>query len=332
MVENRSHSTLTAVSAHLDDPRFTLIAVPDAMPRTKPKALDFALPLCRGEFVVVYDAEDTPHPDQLWHAVCRFRDRPALECIQAELYVDNAGENWLTALFAAEYAGLFGVLLPALADWRLAMPLGGTSNHFRLDTLRSLGGWDAYNVTEDADLGARLARLRLHCETMTLPTLEEAPTTFSAWLGQRTRWMKGWMQTLIVHNRRPQRLWRELGPWPFLAFEVTVLAMIVSPILHAGFLLVIIIRLALGMGVLPQDETAWTFPYLAALLLGYCSAIALPVVGLLRQNRRHLCAVQLFLPIYWLLMALATLRALHELLDRPFHWSKTQHRPVARRG
>jgi len=332
VVEDRSLATILALSAFLDDPRFELLAVPDAPPRTKPKALDFALPLCRGEFVVVYDAEDRPHPDQLWRAVCRFRDESSLECLQAELRIDNAGENGLSVLFAGEYAGHFRVLLPALADWSMPMPLGGTSNHFRLDSLRALGGWDAYNVTEDADLGIRLARLRLACATLDLPTLEEAPTTFSAWMGQRTRWMKGWMQTLIVHNRRPLALLRELGLLPFLIFEITALGTIVSPLLHAGFLLVLLARLALGMSVVPHEPEAWMLPYLSIFILGYGGALALPMAGLLRQNRPQLCAAQCVLPLYWMLMAFATLRALGELLFKPFQWNKTQHRPASRKS
>lgn len=161
VVESASQKTLAAVQSRLGDPRFSLVSVPDTAPRTKPKALDYALPLCRGAFVVVFDAEDRPDPDQLRQAALRFADTPELVCLQARLVIDNGHTNLLAALFAGEYAGLFTVLLPALARWRLPMPLGGTSNHFRIDQLRALGGWDAFNVTEDADLGMRLARRRL---------------------------------------------------------------------------------------------------------------------------------------------------------------------------
>jgi len=161
VVEAASETTVAAVRQRLGDPRFSLLLVPDAKPRTKPKALNFALPLCRGEHVVVFDAEDVPEPDQLWKAALRFRDAPDLVCLQAHLRMDNGWQSWLAALFTGEYAGLFTVLLPALAQWQVPMPLGGTSNHFRVTALRDLGGWDAFNVTEDADLGVRLARRRL---------------------------------------------------------------------------------------------------------------------------------------------------------------------------
>jgi glycosyltransferase XagB len=329
VVEDRSPATLEAVARYLADPRFSLICVPDALPRTKPKALDFALPLCRGELVVVFDAEDTPHPDQLRQVALRFRNGPDLQCIQAELYIDNAAENRLTALFAGEYAGIFRVLLPAFADWGWPMPLGGTSNHFRTATLRAMGGWDAFNVTEDADLGVRLARLRYRCQTIALPTLEEAPIGFAAWIGQRTRWMKGWMQTFIVHNRKPAKLLADMGPWNMLAFEITVLGMIVAPFLHAAFILTLLVRLGLGMPAFP-DAPLW----IIILALGYGSALALPLVGLHRQKRPFLFVCQLVLPLYWLAMAAATARAVHDLIDKPFHWIKTPHRPVGklRRG
>lgn len=144
IVEARSANTVTAVQRELGDPRFELLAVPDALPRTKPKALNYALPFVIGEHVVVYDAEDIPDPGQLRLAASLFAQRPDLDCLQAELVIDNAGENWLTALFAGEYAGQFGLVLPLLARLGLPMPLGGTSNHFRTSSLRQVGGWDPF--------------------------------------------------------------------------------------------------------------------------------------------------------------------------------------------
>ena len=319
-------ATMAAVRARLGDPRFSLVSVPDAMPRTKPKALDFALPLCRGEYVVVFDAEDVPDPDQLWKAAVRFRDEPGIVCLQAQLVIGNGRRNWLTALFAGEYAGLFAVLLPALARWRLPMPLGGTSNHFRLKALRELGGWDAYNVTEDADLGMRLARRRMRVDVLDSATGEAAPLHLLPWIGQRTRWMKGWMQTFIVHNRDPGKLLAEMGLPAMLAFEALVLGMIVTPILHCGFALVLLFRwVSAGAGM---DGANWTLFYLAVLAFGYGSTLAMTALGLSRLNRLDLLPAQLLLlPLYWLLIGFATIRAAHDLMMRPFYWFKSPHRP-----
>ncbi|SHF41244.1 Glycosyltransferase, catalytic subunit of cellulose synthase and poly-beta-1,6-N-acetylglucosamine synthase [Devosia limi DSM 17137] len=331
VVEARSAATLVAVRQLLDDPRFSLVPVPEALPLTKPKALDFALPLCRGQHVVVYDAEDTPDPGQLRLAAARFRAEPDIECLQAELLIDNGRESLLTGLFAGEYAGLFGVMLPALAAWGLPVPLGGTSNHFRVSTLRALGGWDAFNVTEDADLGMRLARMRYRIGVLASSTQEEAPIRLKTWMNQRTRWLKGWMQTFIVHNRSPLRLYKEMGLVPMLVFEFLVLGMIVAPLLHCAFLLTLVGRLALGLPALPDTPLSWQVLYLGVFALGHGAVMAQTLLGLHRHRRYHLMLQQLALPFYWLLIAFAALRAVRELLDRPFHWAKTEHRPILSR-
>lgn len=328
VVEQRSSETVAAVRRHLSNPRFSLIEVPEAAPLTKPKALDFALPLCRGEFVVVFDAEDRPEPSQLLRVLHHFRKAPHLHCIQSRLVIANGGKGLLPALFAGEYAGLFSVFLPALARWGVVMPLGGTSNHFRLASLRAIGGWDAYNVTEDADLGVRLARRRLACGTSTSYTSEDAPESLSSWVGQRARWMKGWMQTFIVHNRRPRALLADLGWRRFLAFEIIVASMVLGPLLHTGFLFICLIFLGLG-GLSWPHAGLWALTCALVMVLGYGVAIATALVGLWRTRQLSLVPAQLFLPFYWLLMAWATLRALHDLTWRPFHWIKTRHRPAA---
>ncbi|WDR02156.1 glycosyltransferase family 2 protein [Devosia algicola] len=292
VVEADCHTTLEAVEPVLDQPQFSLVVVPEAVPLTKPKALDYALPLARGEYVVVFDAEDTPAPDQLWRAVRHFRDHPAVQCIQAELVIDNAAESWLTSLFAGEYSGLFGVQLPALARWGLPMPLGGTSNHFRVATLRELGGWDPYNVTEDADLGMRLARAGHRVDTLAIGTLEEAPTHLRSWLAQRTRWMKGWMQTFVVHNRRPHLLLRELGWRNFWAFELIVGSMIVAPLLHSAFATIVILSLVLGWSVLGGLDAPWHLAYACIFAFGYLVPLVQTCLGLARLGQYRLLARQ----------------------------------------
>ncbi|MCB9993055.1 MAG: glycosyltransferase [Hyphomicrobiaceae bacterium] len=325
VVEAKSVSTLHAAAAELGDPRFELVIVPDSRPHTKPKALNYALPLARGEFVVIFDAEDIPDPDQLRWAVGLFRDQPELDCVQAELVIDNAGDNWLTALFAGEYAGLFGLILPALGDWDMPLPLGGTSNHFRLQSLREAGGWDAFNVTEDADLGVRLKRLRYRSGTFSAQTREEAPVSLSAFLNQRTRWSKGWMQTFLAHNSRPFQLFRDLGWRNFLIFETFVGGLVASALLHLVFLAALALRYAIGLptGLWPSD--LWSGLSLLILAGGYSAAFAVSILGLMRLRRPHLLAFQPLLPVYWMLTSIAAFRALYELLTRPHFWSKTPH-------
>ncbi|RUT34495.1 glycosyltransferase [Arsenicitalea aurantiaca] len=324
VVEAKSRETVAAVEKILADPRFELVRVPDGPPRTKPKALDYALPLARGQFVVVYDAEDIPDPDQLRLAAARFAADPGLDCLQAELVIDNGSESWLTAMFSAEYGGLFGLLLPLLARWKLPMPLGGTSNHFRLRSLRELGGWDAFNVTEDADLGVRMARLRYRCETFVSRTREEAPITLDAWMAQRTRWMKGWMQTFIVHNRNPVRFLRDIGWRGFLAFQIYVGGLIVSALLHTVFMASLALFIVNGDSWFGLSD-GWDLAYIAILVLGYGGSFALAIAGLVRLGQKRLIFHQLLLPVYWVLHSAATLRAARELITHPYFWAKTRH-------
>ncbi len=321
-VEADSADTLNAVKAELVDPRFRLVAIPPGSPRTKPKAMNFVLPLARGDYLAVYDAEDVPDPGQLRLAAERFASQPEIDCLQAELVVENAGENLLTALFAGEYAGQFGLMLPLLARLNLPMPLGGTSNHFRVSALKEVGGWDAYNVTEDADLGVRFARLRYRTQTLASRTLEEAPPRLGPWLRQRTRWMKGWMQTLIVHNRHPLTFRRDIGWRGFIAFQIYVGSLILSGPLHVVFLLVLALS-ALGRGGGSPDLSDAIVCF--ALAFGYGGPILLSLAGLERLGRRDLFAAQLLLPCYWMLHAAAASLALIDLVRRPYFWAKTTH-------
>ena len=205
LIEADDRATIAAAERAIPGPPFEIVIVPPLGPRTKPKALAFALPLARGDFITVYDAEDRPHPQQLRQAYATFaRSGPDLACLQSALVIDNGDDNWLTLLFAIEYAALFDGLLPALAALGMPLPLGGTSNHFRRIVLEKVGGWDPFNVTEDADIGFRLARFGYRSATIDLPTMEDAPISIGPWFRQRSRWFKGWMQTWLVHTRHPQ--------------------------------------------------------------------------------------------------------------------------------
>ena len=241
-LEADDHDTRAAIEKRIGCLPVTLVTVPASGPRTKPKALNAALPFARGSFTVIYDAEDRPEPDQLRRALQAFGaggDR--LACVQAKLCIDNTGDGWLARMFTAEYAGQFDVFLPGLAAMRLPLPLGGSSNHFRTATLRAIGGWDAYNVTEDADLGIRLSRFGYRTAVINSTTYEEAPARLGAWLRQRTRWFKGWMQTWAVHMRTPWRLARELGLGGFLAFQLIVGGNALAALVHPLFLATLLV-------------------------------------------------------------------------------------------
>lgn len=213
-----------------------VLIVPDGKPRTKPRACQYALQFATGAYIVVYDAEDWPDPGQLRRALSVFRDAPKrLGCLQAQLNIYNSNTSWLTRQFTIEYTALFDCILPTLERLKLPVPLGGTSNHFPRTVLNAVGGWDPFNVTEDADLGIRLARSGWQVGVPPSATWEEAPSTFRVWLGQRTRWLKGWIQTYLVHMREPRRLWRELGARRFVGLQVLMGGLILSALVHPWF-------------------------------------------------------------------------------------------------
>lgn len=322
--------TLAAIRAFPLRSWVEVVEVPPVEPRTKPKALAYALPAARGEFVVLYDAEDKPHPFQLIEAWQRFRDAPRdLACLQAPLEISNGTKGILPRMFAFEYAALFRGLLPFLSRAGLVMPLGGTSNHFRRKVLEEVGGWDPFNVTEDADLGLRLARFGYRIGTITLPTHEQAPETRKAWVPQRTRWFKGWAQTWLVHMRFPVRLLKDLGLPSFLIVQVLCAGMVLSAIAHPFLLLAATLLLADLVLARPIGLTGtWLMPIdIANIALGYLSFLLLGWQTLERGERKGFWKVVCFTPIYWLLMSWAALRAVWQLWRRPHLWEKTPHTP-----
>jgi cellulose synthase/poly-beta-1,6-N-acetylglucosamine synthase-like glycosyltransferase len=324
ITERDDEATRTALRAAGLAAHMAIVIVPEGRPRTKPRALNHALGLAVGEFVVVYDAEDEPEPDQLRRAVAAFRGSDdKLGCLQAALRIDNARTSWLTAQFAIEYAALFDGVLPALQRFGLPIALGGTSNHFPRHVLQSVGAWDAYNVTEDADLGFRLARLGWRVGMLPSSTVEEAPPLLRDWLGQRRRWLKGWLQTAIVITRQPRRLLRELGPRRFLAAHLLLAGMLLSAFVHPIYLA------TLGWTVLAGDLAAasplwWTG--LAVFVAGYAVSVVLAAMAAARQPHRRLLRQVVGIPIYWLLISVAAYGALWDYVTKPFHWIKTPHR------
>lgn len=337
ITEAEDAATRQALAAAAMTSCMTILTVPDGLPRTKPRALNYGLQFARGDLVAIFDAEDQPEPDQLRRAAAAFAaGAPNLASVQARLSIYNAGETALTQQFAIEYAVLFDAVLPALNRLGLPLPLGGTSNHFRRSSLQRAGAWDAYNVTEDADLGFRLARLGYEVSVIASSTGEEAPPAFGSWLRQRTRWLKGWMQTYIVHMRSPRRLWRELGPWRFMGFQAILAGMILSARVHPLFYLSLLDH---GWGGTPASAqpgpTAqqWLWGLcLANLALSYICSMTLGGLCLGRRGARAGLLALLALPIYWLAISIAAYRAVFELATKPHYWAKTEHRGVAVSG
>ncbi|MDX2307903.1 MAG: glycosyltransferase [Hyphomicrobium sp.] len=331
-IEAGDYETAAALARAVLPPGFRVLTLERSNPQTKPHALMRALAYARGTYVVVYDAEDLPEPDQLRRAVAAFRSGgPRLGCLQARLNIYNRNANWLTRQFALEYTALFDAILPALKSFALPVPLGGTSNHFPRDVLIAVGGWDPYNVTEDADLGIRLLRSGFQVDMLPSTTWEEAPPRLSIWMGQRIRWLKGWMQTFLVHTRNPARTCREMGIWPFLGLNVLMGGVIVSALVHPwAYVAALWVTATNGTFLAPPADNVSLVLWLVGLsnlLAAYAVSIALSLLAAKRRGFSDLFATAWTLPIYWLLISAAAYRALIELVVAPQRWRKTAHAP-----
>ena len=303
-----------------------VVTVPDGQLRTKPRALNMALDYCRGSIVGVYDAEDAPDPDQIRKVVTRFHMRgPDVACLQGILDFYNPHTNWLSRCFTIEYATWFRLMLPGLQRLGVAIPLGGTTLFFRRDVLEKLGGWDAHNVTEDADLGIRLARHGYRTELIETTTGEEANCRPLPWIKQRSRWIKGYMVTYAVHMRNPALLWRQLGAVKFIGFQImflgTISQVLLVPVLWSFWALHFGLHHPVG-DLLPAIATqglAWLF-FTTELI-----TIATGVLGLRRTSHKLSLLWVPTLQIYYPLAALASYKALLEVITNPFYWDKTSH-------
>lgn len=324
--ESDDAETLLEIGRHRLPPFIDVVVVPPIGPKTKPKALNFALHSARGEFVTVFDAEDRPHPRQLLVAWQAFMDGgEKLACVQAPLIIGNFRSNFLTRMFAFEYATLFRGLLPWMAQQNLVMPLGGTSNHMRRSCLMVVGGWDAHNVTEDADLGVRFARFGYRIGVTGCGTIEDAPENYTDWRKQRTRWLKGWMQTWLVHMRNPVQIARELGLRRFVVSQIYMTGLIMSALFHPLMLMTIGI-LAISLICVPSntDNTALLWLDMVNVLLAYLSYY---VLGMKTMEQVELKRYPYLFGImlYWILISGSAWRALWQLMRAPFLWEKTPH-------
>lgn len=305
---------------------FDPIIIPSAKVTTKPRACNYGLLRAKGELCVIYDAEDEPDPDQLKKAAIIFLRLPEdVVCLQSKLNFYNSDESIITKWFSIEYANWYEFYLQGL-DWIEApIPLGGTSNHFRKKGLDQLGRWDPYNVTEDADIGIRLARKKLKTEMIDTYTYEEAPINAKCWVLQRSRWFKGHLQTYLVHMREPKKLYEELGADKFLKLQLTFGTSVFIPLANP------ILWVLLAATWVAPMMFAWLIPsYLQPLCLfnlvvGNSSYIAIYVVACIKLKKNRYIPYALAMPAYWALHSFAAWRGVIQLIRKPFHWDKTSH-------
>lgn len=326
LLEEDDVESLEAAKATRTSDFMRIVVVPDGTPRTKARACNVGLSLATGEFLVIYDAEDRPEPAQLRDVIDRFDELgPDYVCLQARLNYFNAKQNFLTRMFTLEYSLWFDYLLLGVEKLDLPMPLGGTSNHFRTDALRSLGGWDPYNVTEDADLGIRSMALGYRVGAIESTTWEEACPEVRAWIRQRTRWIKGYMITATVHSRSLRSLRKTTG-WRGIASMIlfiggTPATFLINPIVLAWG--------AYGVFGFPLPNFRLLGPVTAlntfSLIFGNAIMIILSLMSVRRRKQWSLAGYAFFNPVFWLLHSVAAWRALWQLLRTPSEWEKTPH-------
>jgi cellulose synthase/poly-beta-1,6-N-acetylglucosamine synthase-like glycosyltransferase len=326
LCEEDDDETVPAIIAMNLPPHFKLVVVPDAQPKTKPKACNYGLLQADGKYVVIFDAEDQPDPDQLKKVVCAFANAdPRVTCIQAKLNYFNANQNLLTRWFTTEYSMWFDLLLPGLDASGVPIPLGGTSNHFITDRLVELAAWDPFNVTEDADLGIRLHKAGYKTAMVDSTTLEEANSDLNNWIRQRSRWIKGYVQTYLVHMRHPMRMLNQIGLKSFLSFQLVIggtFIFLLNPIFWALTTLFFFTE----AGFIQQLFPSFVF-YAAAfqLFIGNFVFMYLNVAGSVQRGYFDLAKYALLSPLYWGLMSIAAWKGFLQLFYAPFYWEKTVH-------
>jgi glycosyltransferase XagB len=327
LLEEDDDVTIAAAEACSESETITIVLVPPAEPRTKPKACNYGLHFATGRIVTIYDAEDLPEPLQLRRVVAAFATLPDdIACVQAKLAYHNGHQNILTSWFTAEYGLWFGYLLPGMMRSSSPIPLGGTSNHLRREILDEIGAWDPFNVTEDADLGLRIDASGYHTAVIDSATLEEANSDPINWIRQRSRWYKGYLQTWLVHIRRPLRLYRILGPRSFLRFNLVLAGTPIIAVLNLVFWLITVLwflgQPAVVGAVFPPLVY---FPALIALVLGNAATIYMNLISLREDDRSDLLVAALTVPAFWLMMSIAAAKGLYQIVRSPSYWEKTFH-------
>lgn len=311
LLEEGDAETRGAAGVHVPRGKgWQVIVVPKGKPQTKPRAVNVGLAAARGEVVVIYDGEDRPEVDQARRAAAALMADPGLAVVQCALACDHGGP-WFTVGWRAEYAVLFGAILPVLSRLGLPFLFGGTSQFIRTKALMEAGAYCAHNTTEDADLAVRMARLGHRSAFIPSVTSEEAPVTLRAFLHQRRRWISGHIITAVVHLRNPVQTWREIGPAGSLALLAQLPVATLSTAAHP-----------LGFALFAQGDLHGALG--AVLAVGYGAAVAL-----VWATSRSLWAV-FMLPAYWCLHVAALVMAVHDVVRCPHEWKKTTHGVAAR--
>jgi cellulose synthase/poly-beta-1,6-N-acetylglucosamine synthase-like glycosyltransferase len=330
LLEENDKETIENIRNQAMPKNFEIVVVPHSKPKTKPKAMNYGLKFATGEYLVIYDAEDVPDPLQLKKAVLAFKQSsPNTVCIQGKLNFYNPYQNILTRAFTAEYSLWFDLVLPGLQSINAPIPLGGTSNHFKSAMLRELEGWDAFNVTEDCDLGLRLAKRGYRTRIVDSTTFEEATSRIGNWHNQRSRWIKGYIQTYFVHMRSPKQFLETGNVKDFAAFQLSVgakiLSMFINPLMWAITIFYFLFRARYGAVIESFFPNIVLYVGVFSLVFGNFLYLYNYMIGCAKRGYGSIVKYVFIVPVYWLLMSVASWKALYEVVVKPHYWAKTVH-------
>ena len=337
LLEEDDHETIEAINKQslflrnkVNLPSYTrILIVPQSYPKTKPKACNFGLAHAKGEYVVIYDAEDKPDPDQLKKAFVAFSKLPSdVVCLQSKLNYYNSDHNLITRLFTSEYSLWFDLILPGLQSIQTTIPLGGTSNHFKIKALKFLHGWDSFNVTEDCDLGTRLFKAGFKTGILDSVTYEEANSQIISWIKQRSRWIKGYLQTYLVHMRNPVDFYKKHGIHSFI-FQLIVGArmvfVLVNPILWTATFLYFAANSLVGDFIESLYPTPIFYIAVTSLVFGNFLYLYNFMIAVAKRGNWENIKYIFLMPFYWLMASIAAGVAIYQLISKPHYWEKTEH-------
>jgi cellulose synthase/poly-beta-1,6-N-acetylglucosamine synthase-like glycosyltransferase len=310
-------------------PGLVRVLVDSSQPKNKPRALNTALPACRGTVTAVFDAEDEVHPELLRHVDGRFTDTGA-DVVQGGVQLMNYGSSWYALRNVLEYYFWFRSRLHFHAGQRF-IPLGGNTVFLRTDRLREAGGWDPDCLAEDCEIGVRLSSRGAKVAVAYDPALvtrEETPGSLAALFRQRTRWNQGFLQVLRKGEwrRLPTARQRLLARYTLAMPFLQAFAGVLIPVSLATMILLDLPVLAALLTFVPVVPTLATLVVETVALGEFCRSYS--------HRATPLDYLRLWLGVlpYHLMLGVAALRAVLREQRGERGWEKTAHVGAHRDG
>lgn len=202
------------------DDRVRIYQVPEGEGgKGKSRALNLGLRQTDARFIAVYDADNTPLPSALKYLMAQLLENPTYGAVLGKFRTVNKSRNLLTRFINIETLSFQSIL--QAGRWRLfnVATLPGTNLVIRRELLDTLNGWDENAITEDSELSIRIYQEGFLIKFVPYSiTYEQEPESWSVWIKQRTRWVRG-------NNYVASKFLKKVGGFKnkFLGFEVLYL-------------------------------------------------------------------------------------------------------------